>query len=79
MEEGQQLFKVGDTVDKIYILAEGCIEAYCSIDDEDIELDKLILPGCVMCQYSILIPETTMTYSARVIEEQTQVLVITKK
>ena len=36
-------------VDKIYILAEGTIETYVSVDEEDTELDKLKLPGCVMC------------------------------
>lgn len=49
LEEGQQLFKIGDMVDKIYILAEGTIETYVSVDEEDTELDKLKLPGCVMC------------------------------
>jgi CRP-like cAMP-binding protein len=65
-EEGHQIFKVGDMTDKIYILAEGSIEAFVTIEDEDHELDILELPGCVLCQNSILIPETTMSYYARV-------------
>jgi hypothetical protein len=41
LEEGTSLFKVGDHVEKIYILADGAIECFVSLADEDLMLDEL--------------------------------------
>lgn len=40
-EEGQYLFMNGDVLDKVFILADGQIEVFCSLADEDIVLDIL--------------------------------------
>jgi len=47
-EEGQILFKYGDDIDKVYILADGEIDVYLPLNDEDLILDTLKNPGCVL-------------------------------
>lgn len=73
-EEGQIIFKTNDDVDKVYILADGAIDIYLSLSDEDLILDSMTVPGCVLCQLTILVP-SPITYSARAAEE-TNLLVL---
>ena len=73
-EEGQIIFKHGDVLDRVYILAEGSIEVFLSIQDEDLVLDNIKVPGSTLGQYSFL-AETPITYSARATSE-TNLLVL---
>jgi CRP-like cAMP-binding protein len=75
LEEGQFLFKNGDDITKVYILAEGSIEVFCPLADEDIILDTLTESGCVLGQFSILDTKQCITYSART-KTESSVLVL---
>lgn len=63
-EEGQVVFKLGDKIDKVYILADGMVNTYMELNDEDLVLDQLEIPGSCLGQYSLL-KKSSMTYSAR--------------
>jgi len=75
-EEGQVIFKNGDEISKIYILANGTVDTYVSLSDEDLILDKLKIQGTVFGQFTILDKEK-ITYSARATSE-TNMLVLDK-
>ena len=40
-EEGQLIFKHNDMVQKVYILADGQVDTFVSLNDEDLVLDQL--------------------------------------
>ena len=74
-EEGQIIFKHGDRLDKVYVLADGSIDTYLSLHDEDLVLDNLKISGSILGQYS-LITSSSINFSARATSE-TNMLVIT--
>ena len=47
-EEGQIIFKHGQRLDKVYILADGSIDTYLSLHDEDMILDHLKVSGSII-------------------------------
>ena len=51
-------------VQKVYILADGQVDTFVSLNDEDLILDQLQVPGSVFCQYSIL-QKAAISFSAR--------------
>ena len=53
-EEGQIIFKNGDRLDKVYILADGSIDTYLSLHDEDLVLDNIKVSGSILGQYSLV-------------------------
>lgn len=59
----------------MYILADGSIDTYLSLHDEDLVLDNLKVSGSILGQYS-LIMQKPINYSARATSE-TNMLVIT--
>ena len=63
-EEGQVIFKIGEKIEKIYILADGLVNTYMQLNDEDLVLDSLQIPGSTLGQYSFL-KKSPLTYSAR--------------
>jgi len=73
-EDGQLLFKHNEQVQQVYILADGQVDTFVSLNDEDLVLDTLQVPGSVLCQYSIL-QKAPITYSARATME-THMLVL---
>ena len=73
-EDGQVIFKNGEDLDRVFILADGQVETYVSLQDEDLILDRLKVPGTVLGQYSAL-DNATVTYSARSVQE-TNLLVL---
>ena len=73
-EEGQIIFKHGDHLDKVYVLADGSIDAFLSLHDEDLVLDNLKISGSILGQYS-LISNSSINFSARATSE-TNMLVI---
>ena len=75
LEEGQLLFKSGQVLDKLYILAEGSIETFVTINEEDETLDILRVPGCNVGANSIL-TDANMDFSARVGQDGTKVLTL---
>ena len=77
-EEGQIIFKNGDNIDKVYILADGNIDAYVSVNDEDLVLDNISVPGCVIGQHTFLMADAKVTYSARTTQE-TNMLVLSRE
>ena len=48
-EDGQLLFKHNDMVQQVYILADGQVDTFVSVNDEDLVLDTLRVPGSVLC------------------------------
>ncbi len=46
-EEGQIIFKNGEQLDKIYILADGSVDTYLSLHDEDLILDNIKVSGSI--------------------------------
>ena len=73
-EEGQIIFKNGDRLDKVYILADGSIDTYLSLHDEDLVLDNIKVSGSILGQYS-LVMQQNINFSARATSE-TNMLVI---
>ena len=67
-EDGQLIFKHNDMVQKVYILADGQVDTFISLNDEDLILDTLSVPGSVFCQFSILM-KAPISYSARATNE----------
>ena len=47
-DENAEIFKHGEVIDKIYILASGSIELYLNISEGELYLDTLTETGCVM-------------------------------
>lgn len=47
-EEGQNIFKHGDALTKVYILADGSIDTYLSLHDEDLVLDNIKMSGSIL-------------------------------
>ena len=47
-EEGQSIFKYDDSIDTIYILADGSIDTYLSLHDEDLILDNIKVSGSIL-------------------------------
>ena len=69
-EQGQLIFKHNDPVQKIYILAAGEIETFLPLQDADMNLDFLKVPGSVLCQYTVLQQKIShTTYSAKALCE----------
>jgi CRP-like cAMP-binding protein len=52
--ENEEIFKVGDVPEKIFILVSGQIECFLKISDGELILDTLEESGCVMNQINIL-------------------------
>ena len=73
-EEGQIIFKNGDILDKVYILADGSVDTYLSLHDEDLVLDNIKVSGSIFNQYSAIM-QCGINYSARATSE-TNMLVI---
>lgn len=73
-EEGQVIFKNGDELNKIYILADGSIDTYISLQEEDLILDSIQIQGSILGQYSVISQEC-VSYSARATQE-TNILVL---
>ena len=69
-EESHVIFKLGDKIEKMYVLADGVVNSYMSVNDEDLVLDTLEVPGCVLGQYSLL-RKAGMSYSARAVQATT--------
>lgn len=61
-------------MDKVYVLADGSIDTYLSLHDEDLVLDNIKVSGSILGQYS-LIMQQNINYSARATSE-TNMLVI---
>lgn len=76
-DEGQIIFKYGDDINKLYILIDGSINVYVSLNDEDLILDTLDQPGTVFGQFTIL-DKSFAGYSARTTSE-TNMLVIDRE
>jgi len=74
-EENQEIFKQGQSSDKVYILARGRVEIFLNIPDGELYLDTLSEPGCVMSMISLL-NRMKLTYCARA-KEDTEMLTIT--
>ena len=73
-EEGQIIFKNGDKVEKVYILADGSVDTYLSLHDEDLILDNLKISGSILGQYTSIMQQN-INYSARATSE-TNMLVV---
>lgn len=74
-EQGQYLFKSGTPLKQIFILAEGQIEVFNTLVDEDIVFDILHTQGCVLGPQTALDSKENISYSARTKIEST-ILVI---
>ena len=48
------IFKHGEKVDKVYVFADGSIETYLSLHDEDLILDQITVSGSILGQYSAI-------------------------
>jgi len=41
-------------LDKVYVLADGSIDTYLSLHDEDLVLDNIKVSGSILGQYSLI-------------------------
>ena len=76
-EENYEIIKQAEVSNKIFILVQGKIEIYVNINDEEIILDMLEEPGCILNQVCIL-NKYPSTYSARA-KSDLEVLSITRE
>ena len=58
----------------MYILADGSVDTYLSLHEEDLVLDNIKTPGSILAQYSVIM-QKNIGYSARATSE-TNMLVI---